>query len=90
MALVFAPALALAGDLAGEGESGTTLSVLTMAFGLGTAIGPLSSGLLYRFGYAAPFAFGAALAAVNVALVYTQVEETVPVAEREPTPAAQD
>ncbi len=90
MALVFAPALALAGDLAGEGESGTTLSVLTMAFGLGTAIGPLSSGFLYRFGYAAPFAFGAALAAANVALVYTQVEETVPIAERDRTPAPQD
>jgi MFS family permease len=87
-AMVFAPALALAGDIAAGGESGTQLSVLTMAFGLGTAIGPLSSGFLIRFGFVVPFAFGAALAAVAAVLVYTQVEETVdlgeePVRERE-------
>ncbi|MFB6095695.1 MAG: MFS transporter, partial [Halodesulfurarchaeum sp.] len=46
VAMVFAPSLALAGDLAREGTSGTTLSVLTMAFGLGVAIGPLTSGFL--------------------------------------------
>ena len=43
-AMVFAPALALAGDIAAVGESGTQLSALTMAFGLGTAIARLSSG----------------------------------------------
>jgi hypothetical protein len=32
VALVVAPSLALAGDLTGERGSGTTLSVLTMAF----------------------------------------------------------
>lgn len=77
-AMVFAPALALAGDLAGEGQSGTTLAVLSMAFGLGTALGPLASGFLIRYGYVWPFAFGAVLAAVGTVLVYTQVEETVP------------
>ncbi len=50
-ALVFAPALALAGDIARKGQSGTQLSLLTMAFGLGTAIGPLSSGFLVKFGF---------------------------------------
>ncbi|WP_435077136.1 hypothetical protein [Halococcus sp. AFM35] len=39
--------------------------------GLGTAIGPLSSGFLIRFGFVVPSAFGAALAAVAVVLVYT-------------------
>jgi len=48
-AMVFAPALALAGDLARKGQSGTQLSVLTMAFGLGTALGPLASGYLIRY-----------------------------------------
>ena len=76
-AMVFAPGFALAGDLARAGESGTKLSVLTMSFGLGTAIGPLSSGYLIRFGFAVPFAFGAALALVGLLLVYSQVEETV-------------
>jgi MFS family permease len=77
VAMVFAPALALAGDLAGEGQSGTQLSVLTMAFGLGVAIGPLASGFLYGFGFVYPFAFGAVLAAIGLVFVYTQVEETV-------------
>jgi MFS family permease len=76
-ALVFAPALALAGDLAREGQSGTQLSVLTMAFGLGTAVGPLASGALVGFGFVVPFAFGATLAALAAVLVYSQVEETV-------------
>ncbi|EMA47875.1 MFS transporter [Halococcus saccharolyticus] len=77
VAMVFAPALALAGDLAGKGQSGTQLSILTMAFGLGVAIGPLASGFLVGFGFVYPFAFGAALAAIGFVFVYTQVEETV-------------
>jgi len=51
---VFAPSLALAGDLAREGESGTTLSVLTMGFGFGVAVGPLASGWLVGFGFVVP------------------------------------
>ncbi|WP_338727833.1 MFS transporter [Haladaptatus sp. DJG-WS-42] len=78
VAMVFAPGLAVAGDLAKEGQSGTTLSVLTMAFGLGTAIGPLASGYLVRFSFLTPFAFSAVLAVVALALVYSQVEETLP------------
>lgn len=74
-AMVFAPALALAGDLAGEGQSGSQLSVLTMAFGLGSAIGPLSSGFLVSYGFIYPFAFAAVLALVGAVIVYTQVEE---------------
>ena len=76
-AMVFSPALALAGDLADEGQSGTQLSVLTMAFGLGIAIGPLASGFLVGFGFVYPFVFGAGLALVGLALVYTEVIETV-------------
>ncbi|MFC6732053.1 MFS transporter [Haladaptatus sp. DYSN1] len=78
VAMVFAPGLAVAGDLAKEGQSGTTLSVLTMAFGLGTAIGPLASGYLVRFGFVVPFAFAAVLSVLALALVYSQVEETLP------------
>jgi MFS family permease len=79
VACVFAPALALAGDLAREGQSGTQLSVLTMAFGLGVAFGPLVSGFLVSYGFVVPFAFGAGLAAVALALVFSQVEETIDV-----------
>ncbi|WP_255190664.1 MFS transporter [Natronobeatus ordinarius] len=84
-AMVFAPALALAGDLAGKGESGTKLSVLTMAFGFGIAAGPLISGALIGYGFVVPFAFGAGLAVFGSILVYTQVEETLEVAGGTPT-----
>ncbi|WP_281195006.1 MFS transporter [Halorubrum sp. F4] len=77
VACVFAPSLALAGDLAREGESGTTLSVLTMGFGFGVALGPLASGWLVGFGFVVPFAVGAALALVALVMVVTQVEETL-------------
>ncbi|MFB6155785.1 MAG: MFS transporter [Haloferacaceae archaeon] len=76
-AAVFAPAMALAGDYARAGESGTQLSVLTMAFGLGVAIGPLVSGALARYSYSLPFVIGAALALLGAILVHTQVEDTV-------------
>jgi MFS family permease len=76
-AMVFAPALALAGDLAPEGQSGSTLSVLTMAFGFGVAVGPLLSGVLVAWGFVVPFAFGASLAAVGVVVVLTQIEEEI-------------
>ncbi len=76
-AMVFAPALALAGDLAAEGQSGSTLSVLTMAFGFGVAVGPLLSGVLIAWGFVVPFAFGASLAAVGVVVILTQVEEEI-------------
>ncbi len=77
-ALVFAPGLALAGDIATDRDSGSKLSVLTMSFGLGTAIGPLAAGGLVGFGFAVPFAFGAGLAALGFILVYTQVAEPSP------------
>ncbi|MES3516269.1 MAG: MFS transporter [Natronomonas sp.] len=77
VAFVFAPSLAIAGDIAGAGQSGTTLSVLTMAFGFGTAVGPLASGVLFGYGFVVPFGFGAGLAVVALALVVTQVEETL-------------
>lgn len=76
-AMVFAPALALAGDLAPDDESGSTLSVLTMAFGFGVAVGPFLSGFLVELGFVVPFAFAASLAALGVVLVVTQVEEAV-------------
>jgi MFS family permease len=76
-AMVFAPALALAGDIAREGQSGSTLSVLTMAFGFGVAAGPLLSGFLVAYGFIVPFALAATLAAIGVVLVVTQVEEVI-------------
>jgi MFS family permease len=76
-AMVFSPALALAGDIARDGQSGSTLSVLTMAFGLGVAVGPLLSGVLVAWGFVVPFAFAASLAAAGVLIVLTQIEEVI-------------
>ncbi|WP_280537325.1 MFS transporter [Halopenitus sp. POP-27] len=77
VAFAFPPSLAIAGDIASEGESGSTLSVLTMGFGLGVAIGPLTSGFLVEYGFIVPFAVGAALAVGALLAVVTQVEETL-------------
>lgn len=72
-AMVFAPALALAGDLAKKGQAGAQLSVLTVAFGLGVSIGAFLSGYMIRFGFSTPFIIGATLAAFGAILVVTQV-----------------
>jgi MFS family permease len=85
VASVFAPSLALAGDLAREGESGSTLSLLTMGFGLGIAFGTLFSGILVGFGFSVPFVVATVGGAVGLYLVYTQVAE--PTEEATPTPA---
>ncbi len=77
-AMVFAPAMALAGDMAREGESGVVLSVLTLGFSLGVAVGPLFSGILAEWGFAVPFVFAAGLAIVSVFLILTQVHEVRP------------
>jgi MFS family permease len=90
VAAVFAPSLALAGDLAGEGQSGSTLSVLTVGFGLGVAFGTLFSGILVGFGFAVPFVVATVGGGVGLYLVWTQVEETVPDAVPVPIPAVGD
>lgn len=77
-AMVFAPALALAGDLAEDGQAGTQLSILSVAFGLGISFGTILSGYAIRFGFVTPFAIGAGLAAIGVVLVRTQVPEIKP------------
>ena len=78
VAAVFAPSLALAGDLASEGASGSTLSLLTMGFGLGIAFGTLLSGILVGFGFVVPFAVATGAGAVGLVLIVTQVAEPCP------------
>ena len=77
VAAVFAPSLALAGDLAKEGQSGSTLSLLTMGFGLGVAFGTLFSGILVGFAFEVPFVVATFAGVVALYLVVTQVGETV-------------
>jgi len=81
-AMVFAPALALAGDYATKGQSGAQLSVLTVAFGLGIAAGQLLAGFAVAYSFLLPFAIGAVLAAGGTVIVATQVEDRVAPAEQ--------
>jgi MFS family permease len=74
-AMIFAPALALAGDLTTEGHSGAQLSVLTVSFGLGIATGQIAAGALVPFGFGTPFVVGGGLALGGLLLVYSQVDE---------------
>lgn len=92
-AAAFAPGFALAGGLADSGNSGTTFSVLTMAFTLGTAVGPFIVRYLVSFGCVVPFAFGAALAGLGALLVYSQAQETLTSSSKPtggPQPTGQD
>ena len=86
VAMVFVPSLALAGDLAEEGQSGSTLSLLTMGFGLGVAFGTLFSGILVGFGYAVPFVVATVGGVGGLLLVYTQVAEPSPDVAGQPSP----
>ncbi|MEF8781253.1 MAG: MFS transporter [Haloferacaceae archaeon] len=90
VAAVFAPSLALAGDIAREGQSGSTLSILTMGFGFGVALGPLAAGYLVGFGILVPFAVGAALGVISLVVVHTQVYETLESPEPIVSPVGDD
>lgn len=70
VALVFAPSLALAGDMAEDRNPGLYLSVLTGGFQLGIAAGPTVSGLLFSIGgFSTPFVFSGLAATMGLILV---------------------
>ncbi|HKK08140.1 MAG TPA: MFS transporter, partial [Gemmatimonadota bacterium] len=73
---VAAPAFALAGDVSIAGGEGRQLSVLTMGFGLGIALGPLLAGILAVVSFEAPFAIGGVLALAAAAIVHRFAPET--------------
>lgn len=73
---VAAPAFALAGDLSIAGSEGRQLSLLTMGFGLGIALGPLMSGFLAVVSFEMPFLIGGGLALVSAWIVYRYAPET--------------
>lgn len=76
VACVFAPSLALAGEIAKKGQSGVSISVLTASFGFGIAIGPVTSGFLYSLGtLSTPFIFSGVSAVLGLVLVFIFVPE---------------
>lgn len=76
-AAVAAPAFAVAADLAQAGGEGRQMSIITMGFGLGIALGPLLAGVLAVYSFVMPFIVGGALSLFGAWAVYQYVPETV-------------
>jgi len=76
-AAVAAPAFAVAGDLAQAGGEGRQMSILTMGFGLGVAVGPLLSGFLAVYSFTLPFVLAGLLSLVAAWATHRFVPETV-------------
>lgn len=74
---VAAPAFALAGDLAKSGGEGRQLSLVTLGFGLGIAVGPLLAGVLAVVFFELPFIVGGVLLLIGGWIVHRFVPETV-------------
>jgi MFS family permease len=82
-AAIAAPAFALAADLSKKGGEGRQMSIVTMGFGLGIAIGPLITGILAVQSFTLPFLILAILTLVGLFVVYRYVPETIQPKERE-------
>ena len=76
-AAIAAPAFALAGDLSKSGGRGRQMSVLTIGFGFGVAMGPLLTGFLVLPFFQLPFITFAGLLLLSAWVVYHFVPETV-------------
>lgn len=74
---VAAPAFALAADLSQKGGEGRQMSVVTMGFGLGIAVGPLLAGLLTVVFFELPFLVIGAATLVGSWIIYQYMPETV-------------
>ncbi len=74
---VAAPAFALAADLARAGGEGRQMSVITMGFGLGLALGPLTAGIFATVFFNLPFLIAGAGALVGALVVWRYAPETV-------------
>ncbi len=76
-AAIAAPCFALAGDLAKPGGEGRQMSVLTMGFSLGLALGPIFAGAVAVHAFSLPFLIGGGLSLVGAWVVSHYVPETV-------------
>lgn len=76
-AAIAAPAFALAADLSRAGGEGRQMSIITMGFGLGIAVGPLVAGILAVYFFELPFFVGGLMSLIGAWIVYHYVPETV-------------
>lgn len=71
------PTFALAADKAQKGRTGAQMSLITMSFGLGLALGPLVAGWLAGYlSFESPFYLGGALCLLGAYLVVARLRET--------------
>jgi MFS family permease len=76
-AAISAPAFALAADLTKTGGEARQMSIITMGFGLGLALGPLIAGILSTYTFDLPFAFIGVMLLLSAWIVFRKVSETV-------------
>jgi MFS family permease len=82
-AAIAAPAFAVAADLSKSGGEGRQMSLITMGFGLGIALGPLLTGGLVVYSLNLPFIIGGVMSLLGAWVVYHFVPETIQFADRE-------
>jgi MFS family permease len=76
-AAIAAPAFALAADLSKAGGEGRQMSIITMGFGLGIALGPLVAGILAVSSFALPFLVGGLMSLATAWIVHHYVPESI-------------
>ncbi|MCG6948513.1 MAG: MFS transporter [Acidobacteria bacterium] len=74
---IAAPAFAVAADLSSSGGEGRQMSVVTIGFGLGLALGPLIAGVLAMHSFEMPFMIGGLMCVFGAWVVFRSVPETV-------------
>ncbi|MEJ2634116.1 MAG: MFS transporter [Calditrichia bacterium] len=74
---IAAPAFALAGDISSSGGEGRQMSIITMGFGFGIALGTLMAGVLAVIAFALPFWVSAFITFIAAWVVYHNVPETI-------------
>jgi MFS family permease len=74
-AAIAAPAFALAADFSHAGGEGRQMSLVTMGFGLGIALGPLLAGGLVLYSFLLPFIIAAILSIIVALFVLKYVPE---------------
>lgn len=74
---IAAPAFALAADLSRGGGEGRQMSIVTMGFGLGIALGPLIAGFLAIYFFELPFFIGGLMSLAGAWIVYRYVPESI-------------
>ena len=72
-----ATAQAYIADVSTPENRSRSMGLIGAAFGLGFTLGPMIGGIMSRISYGAPFYFAAALAAINVVLLYFILPESL-------------